>query len=89
MPAPGPRYRPVVSVVRWDRMPSWTEFLSPAIVIGVVICLWRDANNRIASLATTVTQLAVTVADIDRRLATLEGCITGWQDRRHSPAPSE
>lgn len=62
-------------------MPSWTDILSPAIVIAVVVLLWRDTNSRLAAVARTVTELARTVADIDRRLATLEGRITGWQDR--------
>ena len=53
----------------------WTDILSPAIVIAVVVLLWRDTNGRIASLAATV-------GDIDRRLATMEGGITGWQDHR-------
>ena len=53
----------------------WTDILSPAIVIAVVVLLWRDTNGRIASLAATV-------GDIDRRLATMEGRITGWQDHR-------
>ena len=53
----------------------WTDILSPAIVITVVVLLWRDTNGRIASLAETV-------GNIDRRLATLEGRITGWQDQR-------
>ena len=53
----------------------WTDILSPAIVIAVVVLLWRDTNGRIASLAATV-------GDIDPRLATLEGRITGWQDQR-------
>ena len=53
----------------------WTDILSPAIVIAVVVLLWRDTNGRIASLAATV-------GAIDRRLATLEGRITGWQDHR-------
>ena len=53
----------------------WMDILSPAIVIAVVVLLWRDTNGRIASLAATV-------GDIDRRLATLEGRITGWQDHR-------
>ena len=54
---------------------AWTDILSPAIVIAVVVLLWRDTNGRIASLAATV-------GDIDRHLATLEGRITGWQDHR-------
>ena len=64
----------------------WTDILSPAIVIAVVVLLWRDTNNRIAALGATVAALAVTVADVDRRLATLEGRITGWQDQRHGAA---
>lgn len=58
----------------------WTDILSPAIVIAVVVLLWRDTNGRIASLAATV-------SDIDRRLATLEGRITGWQDHRTAQSP--
>ncbi len=54
---------------------SLTDILSPAIVIAVVVLLWRDTTDRIASLAATV-------GDIDRRIATLEGRITGWQDHR-------
>ena len=53
----------------------WTDILSPAIVITVVVLLWRDTNGRIASLAEAV-------GNIDRRLATLDGRITGWQDQR-------
>ena len=53
----------------------WTDILSPAIVITVIVLLWRDTNGRIASLAETA-------GNIDRRLATLEGRITGWQDQR-------
>lgn len=58
----------------------WTDILSPAIVIAVVVLLWRDTNGRIATLAATV-------GNIDRRLATLEGRITGWQDHRTTPSP--
>lgn len=57
----------------------WTDILSPAIVIAVVVLLWRDTNGRIASLAATV-------GNIDRRLATLEGRITGWQDHQTIPS---
>ena len=57
----------------------WTDILSPAIVIAVVVLLWRDTNGRIASLAATV-------GNIDRRLATLESRITGWQDHRTTPS---
>ena len=44
----------------------WTDILSPAIVIAVVVLLWRQTNGRLDTLTATV-------ADIDRRLATLEG----------------
>jgi hypothetical protein len=57
----------------------WTDILSPAIVIAVVVLLWRQTNSRLDVLTATV-------VDIDRRLATLEGRITGWQDRRHAVA---
>ena len=62
----------------------WTDVLSPAIVIAVVVLLWRDTNSRISALGRTVAALARTVADVDRRLAALEGRITGWQDREHA-----
>lgn len=69
---------------------SWTDILSPAIVIAVVVLLWRDTNSRIMALGRTVgdvdRRLSAAIADIDRRLATLEGRITGWQDRRNTPA---
>lgn len=55
----------------------WADILSPAIVIAVVVLLWRQTNGRLDTLTATV-------ADIDRRLATLEGRITGWQDRQHA-----
>ena len=53
----------------------WTDILSPAIVITAVVPPWRDTNGRIASPAETV-------GNIDRRLATLDGRITGRQDQR-------
>lgn len=69
----------------------WTDILSPAIVITVVVLLWRDTNGRIASLAATVSDIDRRVGDVDRRLATLEGRITGWQDHRtaRSPRPEQ
>ena len=76
---------PVLTPGSGHTMP-WTDILSPAIVIAVVVMLWRDTNSRIAGLGATVTALAATVADVDRRLATLEGRITGWQDQRHGTA---
>ena len=57
----------------------WTDILSPAIVIAAVVLLWRQTNSRLDVLTATV-------VDIDRRLATLEGRITVWQDRRHPVA---
>ena len=79
---------------------SWTELLSPAVVIAVVVLLWRHTDTRISAasgmltariddLARTVTGLAHTVTDIDRRLATLEGRIAGWQDREQAARRSE
>ena len=56
----------------------WSDLLSPAIVIAVVVLLWRQTNGRLDTLTATV-------SDIDRRLATLEGRITGWQVRQHPP----
>ena len=59
---------------------SWTDLLSPAIVIAVVVLSWRQTNGRLDTLTATV-------ADIDQRLATIEGRISGWQDRPH-PTPA-
>ncbi len=60
---------------------SWADILSPAIVSAVVVLLGRQTNGRLD----TVTAI---VSDINRRLATLEGRITGWRDRQHpTPAP--
>lgn len=77
--------RPAEPCYRQD-MP-WTDILSPAIVIAVVVLLWRDTNGRIASLAATVSDIDRRVGDVDRRLATLEGRITGWQDHRTAQSP--
>ena len=70
-----------------------TQWLSPAVVIAIVVLLWRQTNSRIDRLGDQVNQvsgridrLADIVATIDRRLASLEGRITGWQDRQHGPA---
>ncbi len=57
----------------------WTDILAPAIVIAVVVLLWRDTNGHIAALAATV-------GNIDRRLATLEDRISGWRDHRTTPS---
>ena len=65
----------------------WTDILSSAIVTAVVVLLWRDTNGRIASLAATVSDIDRRVGDVARRLATLEGRITGWQDHRTAQSP--
>ena len=36
-------------------MTPWIDVLSPAIVIAVVVLLWRQTNGRLDVLATTVT----------------------------------
>ena len=68
----------------------WLDILSPAIVIAVVVLLWRDTNSRIMALGRMVAdvdrRLSAAIADIDRQLTTLEGRITGWQNRRNTPA---
>ncbi len=74
-----------------------TQWVSPAIVIAIVVLLWRQTNSRLDRLGDQVNgridqvssrldRLADTVAGVDRRLASLEGRITGWQDHQHGPA---
>lgn len=80
------------------------QWLSPAVVIAIVVLLWRQTNNRLDRLGDQmngrinqlgsridqvsgrIDRLADIVVGIDRRLASLEGRITGWQDRQHGPA---
>ena len=70
-----------------------TQWLSLAIVIAIVVLLCRQTSSRIDRLGDQVNQVsgridrpADIVATTDRRLASLEGRITGWQDRQHGPA---
>lgn len=83
---------------------EFSQWFSPAVVIAVVVLLWRQTNSRLDRLGDQVNgrinqlsgridqvsgridRLADVVAAIDRRLASLEGRITGWQDRQHGPA---
>lgn len=83
---------------------EFSQWFSPAVVIAVVVLLWRQTNSRLDRLGDHVSgrldqlsgrldqvsgrldRLADVVAAIDRRLASLEGRITGWQDRQHGPA---
>ena len=83
---------------------EFSQWFSPAVVIAVVVLLWRQTNSRLDRLGDQVNgrfnqlsgridqvsgridHLADVVAAIDRRLASLEGRITGWQDRQHGPA---
>ena len=55
---------------------SWTDILSPAVVIAVVVLLWRDTNSRIMALGRTVAdveqRLNASIADVDRRVADVE-----------------
>ena len=37
-------------------MTPWIDVLSPAIVIAVVVLLWRQTNGRLDALTTTVTE---------------------------------
>ena len=62
------------------------QWASPAIVIAIVVLLWRQTNGRLDHVGTRIDHLADSLASVDRRLASLEGRITGWQDRQHSPA---
>ena len=83
---------------------EFTQWFSPAIVIAIVVLLWRQTNsrldrlgdqvngridqvsNRIDQVSSRLDRLADTVAGVDRRLASLAGRITGWQDHQHGPA---
>ena len=62
------------------------QWASPAIVIAIVVLLWRQTNGRLDQVNSRIDRLAESLASVDRRLASLEGRITGWQDRQHSPA---
>ena len=54
----------------------WTDILSPAVVIAVVVLLWRDTNSRIMALGRTVAdveqRLNASIIDVDRRVADVE-----------------
>ena len=62
------------------------QWASPAIIIAIVVLLWRQTNGRLDQVNRRIDHLADNLASVDRRLASLDGRITGWQDRRHSPA---
>ena len=55
---------------------SWTDILSPAVVIAVVVLLGRDTNSRIMALGRTVAdveqRLNASIIDVDRRVADVE-----------------
>ena len=59
------------------------------LTIGTVLAVGGFLRRQIASLDRHLgdvdRRLSAQVTDIDRRLAMLEGRITGWQDRQHSP----
>lgn len=54
--------------------------ITNAVTIGIVLVAWRALHSQIVSLATTV-------ADIDRRLARVEGALSVKIPDRTSPKP--
>ena len=55
--------------------------LNITVTLGVAFLLWRAISAQIGALSRRVDALALTVTDVDRRLARLEGRFDGWQDR--------
>jgi hypothetical protein len=55
--------------------------LNVTVTLGVAFLLWRALSAQIGTLSQRVDALALTVTDVDRRLARLEGRFDGWQDR--------
>ena len=56
------------------------QWASPAIVIAIVVLLWRQTNGRLDQVGTRIDHLADSLASVAYWKS-----ITGWQDRRHSP----
>ena len=61
------------------------DYLTIGTVLAVGGFLWRQIASLDRRLGDVDRRLSAQVTDIDRRLAMLEGRITGWQDRQHSP----
>ena len=66
------------------------EYLTVGVMLAVGGFLWRQIASLDCRLSTLDTRLAAGLAevsrhvtDVDRRLATLEGRITGWQHRQN------
>ena len=55
--------------------------LNVTVTLGVAFLLWRALSAQLGALGRRVDALALTVTDVDRRLARLEGWFDGWQHR--------
>ena len=55
--------------------------LNVTVTLGVAFLLWRALSAQIGVSSQQVDALALTVTDVDRRLARLAGRFDGWQDR--------
>ena len=55
-------------------------YLTPALVVAAAGFLWRVLGKRIDDLRDDIRELNRTVADIDRRLARVEGTLYGHRE---------
>ena len=55
--------------------------LNVTVTPGAAFLPWRALSARSGALSQRVDALALTVTDVDRRLARLAGRFDGWQDR--------
>ena len=74
----------------YSRIHPMGEYLTVGVMLAVGGFLWRQIASLDHRLSTLETRLAAALADVgrhvtdvDRRLATLAGRITGWQDRQN------
>ena len=61
-----------------------TEYIDVGVMLAVGALLWRQLTAVDRRLTDQIAALASQRSSVDRRLATLEGRITGWQDTRRA-----
>ena len=61
-----------------------TEYIDVGVMLAVGALLWRQLTAVDRRLTGQIAALASQLSSVDRRLATLEGRITGWQDTRRA-----
>ncbi len=60
------------------------EYIDVGVMLAVGALLWRQLTAVDRRLTGQIAALASQVSSVDRRLAKLEGRITGWQDTRRA-----